>query len=50
MPALTILNRKAAAVATCDGLDFVFRTATPLTMEQIYVHYHTRHAARKPLV
>ena len=29
MPTYPTLNGKAAAVASCDGLNFVLRTATP---------------------
>ena len=35
-----ILNEKAAAVTSCDGLYFVSSTTHPLTKEQMNVYYH----------
>ncbi len=33
-------NEEAAAVTSCDGLNFVFSTTHPLTKEQTNAYYH----------
>ncbi len=49
MPLLPTPNEKAAAVTSCDGLDFILRTTTlPLRKDSTDDLYHTPRARRKP--
>ena len=51
MPVLEVTrNKKNAALDGRGTLDFVLRTATPLTQEQRNVPYHISRPARKHLV
>ena len=49
MPRLPIPNEKAAAVTSCDDLDFVLTTIHPARKDRTDVYYHIRPAPIKAL-